>query len=125
LRHYAPRARLTLFLGESAPVAEQIAARARTLAAGGLRVGILGPEEDLMAMAPALVSLAAAGRVRTAHYGSRRDLTRAARELFGAMRALDADGVDEILASAPDAHGIGLAIVDRLTRAAEGRVKRI
>jgi L-threonylcarbamoyladenylate synthase len=124
LRHYAPRARLTLFLGDSAAVAEEIAARARTLAAGGFRVGILAPEEDLMAMAPALVSLAAAGRVRFANYGSRRDVSRAAHELFGAMRTLDTEGVDEILASAPEPRGLGLAIVDRLTRAAEGRVKR-
>jgi hypothetical protein len=33
--------------------------------------------------------------------------------------------VDLILASAPDAHDIGVAIIDRLTRAAEGRVIRV
>jgi L-threonylcarbamoyladenylate synthase len=60
-----------------------------------------------------------------AKYGARRDPARAARELFDALRRLDSEGVDEILASAPTAHGIGLAIVDRLTRAAEGRVKRL
>jgi L-threonylcarbamoyladenylate synthase len=122
LRHYAPRAKLTLYVGETAAAAARIATQARALAASGLRVGILGPEDDVMAVAPALVPLATAGRVRFRTYGSRRDPARAARELFGAMRALDADGVDEILASAPEPHGIGLAIVDRLTRAAEGRV---
>jgi L-threonylcarbamoyladenylate synthase len=124
LRHYAPRARLTLYAGLLNNVIDRIAADARTLAAGGARVGILAPEEDLIALAPALVPLATAGRVRFANYGARRDPDRAARELFAALRSLDAEGVDEILASAPEPRHIGLAIHDRLTRAAEGRVKR-
>jgi hypothetical protein len=45
--------------------------------------------------------------------------------MFAALRTLDAEGVDEILASAAHPEGLGLAIVDRLTRAAEGRVHRI
>ena len=124
LRHYAPRARMTLYVGDAASVVHQIGLDARTLAAGGTRVGILGPEEDLMAVAPTLVALATSGRVRFANIGSRRDPARAARELFAALRALDGEGVDEILASAPDPQDIGLAIHDRLTRAAEGRVRR-
>jgi L-threonylcarbamoyladenylate synthase len=124
LRHYAPRARLTLYTGNVAGVIDRMRADARTLAAGGARVGILAPEDDLMAIAPALVALAAAGRIRFANYGSRRDVARAARELFAALRSLDDEGVDEILASAPEPQGIGLAIQDRLTRAAEGRVKK-
>jgi L-threonylcarbamoyladenylate synthase len=125
LRHYAPRAKLTLYVGDVARVVHQIGNDARTLAARGTRVGILGPEEDLMAVAPTLVPLATAGRVRFANVGSRRDPMRAARELFAALRALDGEGVEEILASAPDPHEIGLAIHDRLMRAAEGRVRKL
>ena len=125
LRHYAPRARLTLYLGEPAAVTDRMGADTRQLTGAGQRVGILAPEEDLMALAPLLASLAAAGRVRFANYGARRDPARAARELFAALRRLDDDGVDEILASAPEGHDIGAAIHDRLTRAAEGRVKRL
>lgn len=124
LRHYAPRAKLTLYVGDPASVVHQIGLDARTLAASGTRVGVLGPEEDLMAVAPTLVPLATAGRVRFANIGSRRDPSRAARELFAALRTLDSEGVDEILASAPDPQDIGLAVHDRLTRAAEGRVRR-
>ena len=124
LRHYAPRARLTLYVGDAARVVHQIGLDARTLAAAGTRVGILGPEEDLMAVAPVLVALATTGRVRFANIGSRRDPARAARELFAALRTLDGEGVDEILASAPDPQDIGLAIHDRLTRAAEGRIRK-
>ncbi len=102
-------------------VVRRIAGDARMLAAAGTRVGILAPEEDLMAIAPSLVPLAAAGRVRFANYGARRDRPRAARELFDALRRLDSESVDEILASAPEPRDIGVAILDRLTRAAEGR----
>jgi L-threonylcarbamoyladenylate synthase len=125
LRHYAPRARLTLYVGVPELVVERLGADARTLAARGSRVGVLAPEEDLMAVAPLLVPLAATGRVRFANYGSRTDLARAARELFSALRSLDSEGVDEILASAPEPRDIGLAIHDRLSRAAEGRVKEL
>jgi len=79
----------------------------------------------LMAMAPTLAAIASAGRVRTASYGARHDPARAAHELFAALRTLDGENVDEILASAPEASEIGLAIQDRLSRAAEGRVRRL
>ena len=75
-----------------------------------------------MALAPRLAAVAATGRIVTMRYGSRDNRREAARELFGALRDLDGKGVDLILASAPDAHDIGIAIIDRLTRAAEGRV---
>lgn len=126
LRHYAPRARVTLYVADgAASLAGAVADRARSLAATGARVGILAPEEDLMAMAPDLAPLATSGRVRFAKYGARRDLACAAREMFAALRTLDAEGVDEILACGPPPEGLGLAIVDRLTRAAEGRVQRL
>jgi L-threonylcarbamoyladenylate synthase len=56
--------------------------------------------------------------------GSRSDREETARELFQALRALDAAGVDVMFASAPEGEGINAAILDRLTRAAEGRVIR-
>ncbi len=44
-----------------------------------------------------------------------------ARELYTALRSLDASGVDVILASLPEPAGIGLAIADRLKKAAGPR----
>ena len=122
LRHYAPRARLTLYLGEPSAVVARIGSEARQLAAGGTRVGVLGPEEDVMALAPVLAASSAAGRVISRAFGSRRDPARAAQELFDALRAIDAENPDVILASTIPPEGIGLAVRDRLTRAAEGRV---
>ena len=125
LRHYAPRAELTLYLGDTKAVATRMAADTRALTASGARVGILAPEEDLLAMAPMIASQAARGKVRTVGYGARRDVARAARELFAALRTLDAEDVDKILASAPEAQQLGAAIHDRLIRAAEGRVRYV
>jgi L-threonylcarbamoyladenylate synthase len=125
LRHYAPRARLTLYVGPVDAVARRVSADARAAAAAGSRVGVLSPEEDLLALAPRLAALGNTGRVITMPYGARRDPSESARDLFRALRALDAEGVDIILASAADVDGIGPAIIDRLTRAAEGRVVRL
>ena len=122
-RHYAPRAELTLYDGALEQVIKSVAAAARTLAATGSRVGILAPEDDLVALAPELAALASNGRVEVQPYGSRRDPARAAHELFAALRALDATGVSHILATSVGPHGLGLAVRDRLARAAEGRIR--
>jgi L-threonylcarbamoyladenylate synthase len=41
-----------------------------------------------------------------------------ARDLYATLRALDADGVDVIVIELPDERGLGLAIADRIRRAA-------
>jgi L-threonylcarbamoyladenylate synthase len=125
LRHYAPRAPLTLYLGEVAAVTGRMAEDARTATAAGSRVGILSLEEDLRALAPRIAALTATGRLVTMRYGSRADAAAAAHDLFRALRAIDAQGVDIILASAPTTQDLGAAIVDRLSRAAAGRVVRL
>ena len=124
-RHYAPRAELTLFEGPAAAVRPRVAAAVRSAAAGGDRVGILAPQEDLSALAPELAARAAVGRVETVPYGSRDDLERSGRELYAAIRALDATGVTRIFAIGVGSEGLARAIHDRLMRAADGRVKTI
>lgn len=124
-RHYAPRAAMTLYEGAADAVVQRIAADARTAVAQGNRVGILAPEEDLSALAPLIAASAASGKVEVRPFGARRDLDRAGRELFAAIRALDATGVSVILASSPGSDGLARAIRDRLTRAAEGRVRTL
>ena len=125
IRHYAPAATMTLYEGDADAVVWRVAADVRTIVATGDRVGILAPEEDLMQLAPMLAAVAAAGRVEVQPVGSRSDLDRAGRELFGAIRALDATGVSVIFAMAPGSEGLGRAIRDRLMRAAEGRIRTV
>jgi L-threonylcarbamoyladenylate synthase len=122
LRHYAPSAPMTVFAGTTAEVVRRLAAESRTHAAAGRRVGVLAPDEDLVALAPELAAAAAHGRVVVASLGRRGDPEEAARRLFAALRTLDADGVEVIVASGPEQHGLGAAVWDRLRRAAEGRV---
>jgi L-threonylcarbamoyladenylate synthase len=122
LRHYAPRARATLYVGELDRVSRRVADDVRNAVASGTRVGVLAPEEDLQALAPRLAAIASTGRLVTQRCGSRHDRAAAARDLFAALRALDEENVEVILAIAPAGNGINAAIIDRLTRASEGRV---
>lgn len=125
IRHYAPTADLTVYEGDPLRVVERIGADVRTAVARGSRVGILAPAEDLNALAPLVAPVAAAGRIEVRPLGSRHDIERAARELFGALRDLDATGVNVIYAVSPGSDGLALAVRDRLVRAAEGRIKTV
>jgi len=124
-RHYAPKAELSLYEGPAEAVIRRVAADVRSATAAGHRVGILAPEEDLSALAPEIAGRASAGRVETVPYGSRRDLERSGRELYASIRALDATGVDRILAIGMGSEGVARALHDRLKRAADGRVRTI
>jgi L-threonylcarbamoyladenylate synthase len=88
---------------------------ARTAIGGGQRVGVLVPQED----GPAFEILP----VHRVLLGAEADPAELARRLYAALRELDVSGVDVILAKGvggPD--GLGLALRDRLRRAAGGRI---
>ncbi len=116
-KHYAPRAEMVVLIGPR----EWARARLRELAARALqeghRVGVLISEEDRAAVTDLPVAVAT--------LGSEQDLEGIARRLYPAMRELDAQGLDLILARDFGTQGLGLAIRDRLVRAAGGRVVRV
>jgi L-threonylcarbamoyladenylate synthase len=114
LKHYSPRAELLLFRGAPDAAIAAMQRTARQLAAGGKRVGIMALDEEQDGFA----SLDA----HVITLGSTSDLEQVARGLFAALRQLDALGVDAILVRGVEQSGIGLAIWDRLLRAAEGRI---
>jgi L-threonylcarbamoyladenylate synthase len=122
LKHYAPRTELVVFDGSPAAVRSRLASEVRTRTAAGHRVGLLAPEEDLLALAPEMAAAAASGRVVSARCGTRSDVESIARELFSCLRRLDGESLDVILAAAPAPEGLGAAVRDRLARASEGRV---
>jgi hypothetical protein len=100
-KHYSPRAPLTLYEGAPAAVEARIKADASAATAAGHRVGVLD-------------------------FGADPDPTMVASRLFAAIRELDASGVDLILARGiPALDGLGLAVQDRLRRAAAGRVVKV
>jgi len=112
-KHYAPRARLILVLGgEAEALTARVVDIARTLSAQGERVGVLLTDEDarrVEALLPGVSLLA---------LGSQTDLTEIARNLYAALRQLDAQGITAIVTRDFGSYGLGLAIRDRLRRAA-------
>ncbi|MGW4272220.1 L-threonylcarbamoyladenylate synthase [Streptomyces seoulensis] len=102
--HYAPRARVVLV------EPEKVVAEAELARELGHRVGVFLPP----ALADTPVRAHAVARVpgSTAAY---------ARGLYGFLRDLDQQGCDLIVASLPVEEGLGLAIANRLRRAAGPR----
>jgi len=121
LKHYAPRAEFNLFEGNDDDVRAALAEEALRLRAEGKRVGLLIAEEDRV---PLRAKLGDAPITMIA-VGSLADLDSVAHGLFAALRALDDSDVDVILSRGYPPLGLGLAIGDRLVRAAEGRVNHV
>ncbi|MBC8099943.1 MAG: threonylcarbamoyl-AMP synthase, partial [Armatimonadetes bacterium] len=117
MKHYSPRAHLTLFDGPLEVVLVAMTDSAQRLIANGKRVGILAIEEEASTFTETGARIISLGR--------RDDLAQIGRVLFGGMRALDAQGVDAILIRSFGQEGLGAAIWDRLLRAAEGRVTHV
>ncbi len=101
-RHYAPKAPVTVVTGSGEKSAAYIAAHAPAGA------GVICFSE-----------FAARFSAYTVHdLGSERDKSEQARRVFDALRAFDATDVSEIYAQCPDEAGLGLAIGNRLKKAA-------
>ncbi|MFN8420719.1 MAG: L-threonylcarbamoyladenylate synthase [Anaerolineae bacterium] len=116
LKHYAPTVPLTLFEGEPSAVRQALRDRAEALLAAGQRVGLLLTAEDI-----AEIDLPTA---RIVSLGSQSDLPTIARHLYSALRSFEQPPlVDHLLARSFPAQGLGLAIRDRLMRAAAGHME--
>ncbi len=112
-RHYAPNARVLVIRGEAEAVFQRVRRRYDEAAAENIPVAIL-----------------CAAAHRTA-YGARQsqslgeDSTAMAKGLFAALRTLDEKGIQLILAEAVEAQGMGLALMNRLLRAANFNVEDV
>ncbi len=107
-RHYAPKAQLSLVLGESAAVSDEIIKTAALLSQRGT-VRIFATEET-------------AGRYHdfsVCSLGSLAVPETVAANLFNALRQCDQDGVEFILAEGVCESGVGVAVMDRLRKAAK------
>jgi L-threonylcarbamoyladenylate synthase len=103
-QHYAPRAKVTLVHGGDEKF-YSFAAENR-----GEHVRFLAFEEDKAALGGDFIA-----------YGSAGDPAEQARRLFAALRELDEAGAQTVYARAPSAEGVGLAVYNRLLRAAAFR----
>ena len=106
--HYAPRAQVI------AVAPEQVPAAVAAASAAGKRIAVLAPASAFLGWS---VLRADAHRLPDDDAGM-------ARELYAALRDLDASGVDVVIAALPPAAGLGEAVGDRLLRAAGPRKDR-
>jgi L-threonylcarbamoyladenylate synthase len=103
LKHYAPRARLILL----EKTTEQLVSLAKQLQTAGEVVGIMLPSNVDIGH-PYLIY----------RWGDIRDNDELARRLFAGLRELDAAGATVIVCPLPENEGLGVAIRDRLLKAA-------
>ena len=114
-RHYAPRAPLTLIEGEREAVAAEISRRCALAEAAGRKAGVICSSQ-LAAMT---------GCPLTAVLGDAEDPEELARGLFAALRSMDSEGADEIYAETFPETGFGLALRNRLLKAAGYNVVKV
>jgi L-threonylcarbamoyladenylate synthase len=103
-RHYSPRAHVHIL---EAPQAEALQAALAAALQRGARVGCLLHRLELREVPPGVPVSRVGGGVEDY-----------ARALFAALRGLDAHGLDVILVEGVSEEGLGLAVMDRLRRAA-------
>ena len=116
-RHYAPRARLLAFDGPAERVLTALREEAMRALESGMRVGALLPDEDLALLRDLPLAVAS--------LGSTHDPAEMARRLYAALRALDGQHLDLILTRMVAETGMGLALRDRLRRAAGGNIRHV
>lgn len=103
-KHYAPKATVVLVHADFPRFASFVAEKA------GEGVFALAFDEDLPRLTVPCVG-----------YGGEDDPAGQARQLFGALRELDARGAKDVYARSPSPRGLGLAVYNRLVRAAAFR----
>lgn len=100
-RHYAPKARVQLLLGSAGRYQEYVNAHAGP---GVAALCFRGEEQGLLVAACAL--------------GTPENPAQMAQGLFAALRDFDGKGVQTVYAHCPSPEGVGLAVYNRLIRAA-------
>jgi L-threonylcarbamoyladenylate synthase len=113
LIHYAPAVPLLLFEGAPEAMRAAMLNEAKQRQARGERVGVLVADEDVTTFQESDILVHSLGNA-----GAPEQI---AASLFAAMRALEAADVHVILCRSFDERGLGLAIRDRLLKAAGGK----
>jgi L-threonylcarbamoyladenylate synthase len=114
-RHYAPEAVVVVVEGELGLVVRKVGELVESYGRGGKRVGVLCTDET--------VGSYSADVVRSV--GSRSDLGVVAHNLFRVLREFDAESVDVIVAEGLPLEGLGLAVMNRLRRAAGFKIVKV
>lgn len=107
-KHYAPDADVVVVEGELSAVIEKIKELSARYEQRGSAVGVLCTDETRRHYK--------AGVVKS--LGSRKDLASIAHDLFKLLREFDAENVDVVIVEGLPIEGLGLAVVNRLRKAA-------
>lgn len=107
-RHYAPKAPLVIVKGNEDRVIEYINKMIREKSTEGIRVGVLGQDETIEKYETKFKISA----------GKKEEIGIIAANLFDCLREFDKIDVDYIYAEGYDEKGIGLAVMNRLKKAA-------
>ena len=108
-KHYSPNAQVLVVEGPKEMVREKIRELVREYRSKGYRVGVMATEEF----------------EADEFYHLGRTVEDVAKNLFKALRELDRRGVDVIIAEGVEERGLGLAVMNRLRKAAGYRVVRV
>lgn len=113
--HYAPTVPTLLFEGSTEAMLKAILAEVKRREEQGEQVGVLVADEDVVAFQDSGASIYALGRTPE----------QVAVRLFAGLRVLEEAGVQVILCRSFDKRGLGLAIRDRLLKAAGGKIIKV
>lgn len=114
-KHYAPDAEMVVVEGEFGKVVRRIQELANLHVAEGKKVGILATDESLSKYSADVVK----------SLGSRENLIIVAKNFFGLLREFDKEKVDIIIAEGITPRGLGLAVMNRLRRAANFNIVKV
>jgi L-threonylcarbamoyladenylate synthase len=106
--HYAPKAKLILVEGDCISVMRKVQKLADSFRQQGKKVVIMAMDE----------SISSYNGFNVRSFGRRNDLKSCAYSLFSVLRSIDKEEADIIIAESVVSDGIGLAVVDRLRKAA-------
>ena len=114
-RHYAPKAALTIVEGDGEKVTEKINELTEAARKAGKRAGVIASAETEGRYEADVVR----------GLGSRSSEVSISRHLFAVLREFDRDGVDVIYSESFDTPKLGMAIMNRLLKAAGHQVLQV
>ena len=114
-RHYAPKGEMLLFSGEVENIVKAIKGSLEEYIGLGKRIGIMCTDETENLYNEGLVF----------SLGSRQDYNTIAHNLFKTIRLFDEANVDIILAEGVEESDIGIAIMNRMKKAASGKIIKV
>jgi len=117
--HYAPEGEMWLVAGNTEAAREKMRELLVEAKQHGRKTGVLAAEESV----PFWSGQAHADVVLSC--GSRQDLPSVAQRLYAVLRQFDEEQVQFIVAEAFPQEGVGMAVMNRLEKAAGGRIVRV